>query len=575
MAFSCWAATYYVDFGAANDGDGSTYTQAGGAGQPGAFKTLVGHLGSSGDVFWIRRSASSLVPAAVMNFNVDNVKYIGWPLSGDQYYSTRPAGAQASWDGDAATYATIDRQANTADTSFTASGGTLQEFHRIKFLKSACLTSSSAQACVNSSVACLFENCYFSLGAPNNTTASIVFNYTGASAVSTLTLTGCTFTAVAQAITTSIISLPGSNFNVYMLNCTEPTSNGSGVGLVHSAPGAARTQYFYAENCSFYGGASNGTYALQLNGYAANVARFHFYNCSFRSSADKAIFYTATVGDYPNLVLNNCSVTGGSGINIGPTAGAAFTNFNQGGTFIHLKSFVQDTSSTYGIADYFETGTVYVENASFHAGNTEDIYTTGGKILCRNISTLSTPEVLGGLSKNIYMLDYGGTKGAFKAYQNNLTITSDVTARTGGEAYSIKMAPQVAPDITNQIVGQVGLPGQETIYANVAAGANTITIYGAYKAWGATPPTQADLWFEGSYYAGASGATVTAFSTRDLTGTALTSDTSTWTGDTGLTVFKITKTITAGQASSVPIRVYLSKYVSSAYIYIDPKVVVS
>jgi hypothetical protein len=55
----------------------------------------------------------------------------------------------------------------------------------------------------------------------------------------------------------------------------------------------------------------------------------------------------------------------------------------------------------------------------------------------------------------------------------------------------------------------------------------------------------------------------------------LTTDTSIWTGDSSLTLFKLAITVTIGQDCLIPIRILLSKFQVGAYIYIDPTPIVS
>jgi hypothetical protein len=75
---------------------------------------------------------------------------------------------------------------------------------------------------------------------------------------------------------------------------------------------------------------------------------------------------------------------------------------------------------------------------------------------------------------------------------------------------------------------------------------------------------------EFDYVSNSSNPTRTLATTKDTTEAALTSDASTWNNDSNLTKFKLSKTVTTSQASLVPIRVYVDKYVSTSYVLVDP-----
>jgi len=556
-------ATYYVDFSAANDGDGSVYTQAAGAGQPGAFNTLVGHLGSVADVFWIRRVAKAS-NTSVINFNVDNVKYIGWPVSGDDYYTTRPDDPKVTWDADVATYAQLEY--SSTSVAYTVSGGTSQEFHRIYFL------ATGSQHTVQTTVNAIFKNCYFSYTGTTGDRGAIYFlagsyydcvakSYsnlgTSSSAYSiyagtnTIYMKGCT-TDIAGSNNTHgmYINWTSATCNLSLVNCTFK-GNGNGHGLAIVVPSNQNIQGdHFIYGCFFYGGSGSGANSKGLSyNVSSNIRTFVFLNNAIKS---------------------------GSGLSINGS-----TTFSGGNSDVpwHFSEITQTVaSSTYGIHILAGvTFPIYVENFTAYAGNTSgDIYSDSAVYIRNCVLLHATEAAISAYSnKSVYMLDYAGVKGAWKMYGTSCTITADSSYRTGGESFSIKMTPTAPPAVADGIIGWIGTPGRETIFAAVTAGTQTITLYGAHKGW-TTAPTQADLWFEGAYYADGSGATVTNLSTRDLTTMAtLTTDTSTWNGDSGLTIFKLTITLTVGQDSIVPIRIFLSRYDSGAYLYIDPKPVMS
>lgn len=108
----------------------------------------------------------------------------------------------------------------------------------------------------------------------------------------------------------------------------------------------------------------------------------------------------------------------------------------------------------------------------------------------------------------------------------------------------------------------------ETIWLNLSAGTRTVTLYGAHKGFGATPPKGQHIWMEFEYL-DANGKYVTC--TTHAYEVDLTSDSSTWNNDTGLTAFKLSATVNVNADCIIPVRIHYHDYVASAYTYIDPK----
>ena len=91
--------------------------------------------------------------------------------------------------------------------------------------------------------------------------------------------------------------------------------------------------------------------------------------------------------------------------------------------------------------------------------------------------------------------------------------------------------------------------------------------------FGANPPTKAELWFETEEKeSDVYNAFVTSYDDDDA---ALESDASSWSNDSGLTSFKISKTFTVANNCVVPLRIIYNKFVPNAYLYIDPLPVVT
>jgi len=570
-------SVYYVDYSAANNGDGSTSAQAGSPGAAGAFNTLTGQLGASGDTFWIRRVVYTSA-AYTLTFNVDNVKYIGWPLAGDEYYATRPVGAQAAWDGDAATYMKFSFSSGGAAV-FSATGGALQEFHRLWFYNTY-NASNSAVAFQNITYNCLFENCYFQCTSAQS----------GQANQAVIMLFGRFYGCIAQiAAGTSLSSgwymtSASSTGDVLMSGCSTPSSNAIS-GLTVYAGGGNPTLNITCLDCTFY--ASGTGYAILFDSDAAARTMYgkkFFYNCALYGSTTAAYGALAAItgGAIWGMQFDKCSIPAGSLlIDIRASGSNTTATDNE-----YYFSTVTQTavSSTYAINNAHSASCLSIENFTAYPGNTTGDVLSCGPCYIRSGTFYHTNEVATTIDgyRDVTIMDYANKVGFFKSYQNAGLVTTDITARTGGASYSIKMLPLFqatysrSADVynTGKPITWIGQPSKELIFLSVTAGSHTITVYGAHKIW-ATAPTANDLWMEGSYYSSATLATIAQFSTRDdayipNSPAALTSDTSTWTGDTGMTIFKLAVTITVGQACLVPIRIYLSKFQAGAYVYIDP-----
>ncbi len=558
--------TYYVDFSAANDGDGSAHTQAAAPGGVGAFNTLTGHIGADGDIFWVRRKPKDLAAVSI-TFNVGNVTYIGWPLSGDDYYASRPETPKADWDGDADSYAQF-----TVSAAGVVIISAAAIFHRFKGYGSATSGTRAPFTITNTAATpAVFRNCY-----AEGNHASVIwqlwnFNADGVRA----SLYNCVSKMTLNSANSVIYYLPSAlSAHLYFYKCTidyVATGNAHYGFWWNNSNSTVRTFNLTAIESHFYGrGALGGLYLNHTTtGWWYGVK--HLIDCTFRCDAGMAIFIAGAIG---HIIIDR-----------GIVSGCAYCNLDGIGTAqsvpgmgrIHIKSYVQATASTYGLYSS-RSIPVYIENAVFITGNTNaDIYSEGGPLLIRYPEFKHATEVYVDTYwwRNVKVLDYNNNKGYMKQWLNKSIITSDATYRTGGTSYSMKAITLAAAAYIEEILGWFGEAGQETIFANCVAGSNTITVYGAHKLYGATPPTKDDFWMEGTYYTGASGGANDCFTTKDTAAGALDVDTSVWNGDSSLTVFKLTKTIVVGQDCIVPIRLFWKKHVLGAYVYIDPKPVVS
>lgn len=545
-------ADVFVDFSASNDGDGTAHSQAASPGGAGAYNTLSGKTFTTGDKVWIRRKTKAS-QSSTWTISSTGVTFVGWPKSGDRLYSTRPSAAQASWDGDSDDYPIVQ------------------------------FTSSSAHLAVTGA-----DNAFHRIQSENNGT----------------TVTNGSWNVDA-----------GSGVNTFV-NCVAKNTAAGDAGQKHVWRLASRVTMFacVAEGCGGPSAASNGAAFLFAH---TNASRSFLYGCTAPNTDNKAnqsgAYFTAQAnqvtlvdcdfgltnkGVYGYRVEDNVvglRVFGGeakatTGISV-PTGVASalwffaikltgvdtFVNISQSSTtwaYVSIREGTQATGVTAAVVMW--SGILFLGNVTFNAGNTASLSVIEGRVLVlsRNTSYNTTVLASGSLNPPPLNADLGGTLGLFQSNGSRGKVSSSSVVRTGGEVFSLKLESLVAAESHNGADIQLGLPGFETIWVPLVAGSNTVTIYGAHKVWGSDPPTKADVWFELDYLDAGSGAHRECATTRELD-VALDSDGSTWTGDSGVTAFKLELTVTAGQDCVAPVRIGFGKYVSGAYVYLDPKPVVS
>lgn len=551
-------ANWFVDFSAANDGDGTSHAQAGAPAGVGAYNTLASKSFASGDLVWIRRS-TTLTITAQLTLSQGGAIYIGWPVSGDQYFSTRPAAAQASWDGDAAGFAIITATTNFA-TFVSIATNHDQEFHRIKFFCN--YTGTSAMDCLSIAARAKFFICHIEhagaataaaqrnlLIAANCTFKNTIITFSGANThASSFNILMATASTVAQFLTCPIsitsasatltLSSTTATNSTYFMNCTLTTAGTAGINTMVILGTLADT---YMYNCTVD---SDCTAAQVQIGFAANTAKF------------QAIKLTMNKGRKIQTPL---------------------------GSIIHFTKFNQTVaSSDYAIATN-NGSRISGGNVNFAFNNTSgDIQPSTGTIITLQNSAFTSITPLGvnpGDFPGVWLTDYNGILGHFRFIGPRGEVNTSNVNRSSGASYSLKLDMSSGTAGTDPFFKHLNvvLPGEEPMYAYVTAVASVVTIYGAYKGYGASPPTREDLWFDAEYLSASSGGLRTQATSQEVgyPAAALTSDASTWTGDSSLTKFKMAISMNPGQASVVPIRLYLAKRVNGAYVYIDPLPVVS
>lgn len=545
-------ANWYVDFSAANDGDGTAFGQAAGGGLTGAYNTLASKTFASGDMVWIRRK--SITISATLTLSQGGAIFIGWPQSGDTYFSTRPSSAQASWDADAVGFAEITATTQIVTTMVSIATNHDQEFHRMKF--NLAYTSTAATDALTVSARAKFFTCHVEHAGTG--TAAVQRNLVIA-ANCTFKNSIITFTGAGTTATSFNILMATASTIAQFLSCT--ISNPAAAGtLTVSSTTAVNSAYFI--NCSFTRASTTATSTMIILGSTSDT---YMYNCTVDDESTGAATQIAYTTNTTAFYAVNLTMNKGRRVNL-PIGGIVhFARFNQ--TIV---------SSDYAIN--MQSGALVTgSNFTFMAGNTSgDVATAlGGQYVIRNCSFASfAPLGSPTDSAGSWFADYDSVPNDFRFMSHRGIVATSNVVRTGGETYSLKC--EINNGLTTEAFWRVlhFIPtDQDIIWAPLPASISTVTIYGYHRMFGSDPPTNEDMWFDLDYLDASTGGH-RAFASSKGTGT-LTSDSSTWTGDSSMTKFKMAVTITPGQACMAPVKIYLCKRVASAYVVIDPKPVIS
>lgn len=191
-----------------------------------------------------------------------------------------------------------------------------------------------------------------------------------------------------------------------------------------------------------------------------------------------------------------------------------------------------------------------------------------------SVTVATTPDDPGGNEVVLTRCDSGATNYRTEKYRYQGTQTVETTiVRTGGASDG---TTTIAHKFVTTANSKWVLPFEAipiAIWNDTSGSAVTVTVYGIWG--GGAVPNNDDIWFDLEYL-GASGNPQGSFATATkadnlATGSALTSDSSTWGGST--TKFKMAITVTPQQKGAMYIYVKAAK--ASTTFYIDPKPVLS
>lgn len=582
-------ATYYIDFGATYDGDGTAYTQAAGAGQTGAYNTYVGKTFASGDIVWIRRSDTALGVTANYTGALGNVKLYGWPYaSTDDHYAIRPADPRTTWDADSAEYAKVS--CGTTPRSFAPTGNDIT-LRRLWF--DTTMTGSNntlLMSIAGNSLDLRYCKATHSSIAVGSAVYAYALSSTGTNPkIQDAHFRGSVTTGGSSPYIVCNVNSGASPGLVRNITVDIPCSqlqNGSGVTHFGNTAG---NKPLVVENLTIN--------FLDPNPTIANAVALVQPSGDVRfNDVTVTNAYSGSVYQGPSLVfggvstrVTNCRMSG---------AGAAGPVYTAIPSFIEVKNWnvlYPMTGSNPGTP--YTAGTINPVTLNNGAGKSRVIVTNGtlntssaavapvylynssSELLLDNVDVVDANFLVARLNDRVlydlFSINHDKVAGAWHYENGTGRIDTSSAYRTGGASYSLKGAGKDTALAQNARMSIVSQPGRETYFVDLASGSNTVTMYGAHVGWAGTlkaAPDTFDVGFFFDYWNGDGD-----FSTcSTASGAALTSDDSTWNDDTGFTVFKVAVTVTTNGAQTVPFHIFLSpEYDSAGYVYVDPQIVVT
>lgn len=540
-------ANYFVDFSAANNGDGSDGAQAAAPAAPGAFNQLTVTENATilaGDSVYLRRTGV----ASKQNITFKNgVKYYGWPLAADENYATRPANTvDATWNADLDNWCYF-----TAPTA--AANYVDNEFWRL---------NSHASGGQN-----------HWLNTSSGTSGNLFWNH------SRQTGTGAGNQMQARAT-------PGNwgtgQYKTRDFQFVHTQASNSTVCNIQ--PGLSG--WIDMEFDVIYQLASADPFPIVIGGGNGGTRnRIRVMSFTNAGAGRMKLTYAGT-----NAGIFDIGVAPGASV---PWGQITFSEPGAIGVQVRLVNITQTGSGDADGIRFEASGSngsveIYAVNSIFE-GVSNDINNTTNyrsRITGRNIS-FSTSKVTFGPNNDkldqdqqvIEVEDFGGVKGSWlrmtnRGFHKQSSAYRDIAVGVRDSILMETRASDYTPSPVPVPFMFAGPWGKEPLRKYVTAGApRTITMYGYHKDW-AGNANKRNVWLEVDYYDAGIGAHVTLVSTFDALGAALTADASTWIGVAGGTPFKLAVTFTPGQNGYCFIRMCVSESYLDAgnrsKIYVDP-----
>lgn len=419
-----------------------------------------------------------------------------------------------------------------------------------------------------------------SWGAATTSTAATMFGAAAGSSVGITTMYGyaeisdCTFYSLAVPTRASFASVSSMAYNYSFTQWTRCTFTHDG-SLYTSSVGA---NPWFVINTSGRVDLTDCTFSITTAGGNSAVMTGAGYirmkNCTVTAAiASGANYCTFLSGSPTSAVFSDCSITADGGI-VGSSLtqmgniwyercsfhGAVNVNYNL--HMVNLTNTTQiDAISVSG------GGILYIENLSLSVSHQTIALVDCGFIYIDSCSVYPTVTHAQTASA-YYCRNEGGVTGRWHATSKYFDLATNTTYRSGGaKTYSIKGTHISAPSGSRVPLWIAPKPWAGIEVAFGTTGKKKISIYFAYKLYSTFDIS--NILAEVEYLAEATGSVVTSACSRG--NGQLVDDSSTWIGDSGLTIKRLDIFFELLQASSVYVRIGWQNYdAAGGYTLIDP-----
>lgn len=558
-------ATYFLDYTATFNGDGSTAAQAVSDGAVGAFNTFDGVVMVADDEFWLRRTSTWNIEASLI-LVPEGAKFIGWPKSNDKYYALRPAsGTSEGWDGDAGTYCMLSF--DNASYFFKELGDLVSDNVYFSRLHMRHDVAAESPIFVNSAepIGWVFDAMFFDTTQTTSVDECLYLRLTAPK------FYNCTF------------HFPATGGTNLFLFC-------SGMLMINTI---FNIEKFTLKSIQFYEGSGySGTQGGQtLMNITVNLA-------NHVSTGNDGVFDLFSRSRLCNFLINNNTDVLGGGSDIGIMVGELDENdeYRGGNGSLNVAYGTCTGEDMFGtnyrcLQDIWNTNFASVDSAFLghlnltHChikgdvtwqglGFPQTLYTGASKSGSSSIRTDNTTFDNGVYNISLDLEEYGnkiistqtnGEADNFQQYSFQQSILKVDERRQCGPLWSLK--------IQGKDYDSLGFPRlqQSLIYADLASGANTLTLYCA-QLWFPETLTRENIWITATYYD----------QTNDINKFVTNQDKTDWTLDSYLwetqhpyEAIRTTIDITTDHAQRVPIYVYTQLPNIDGYILLDPYLVIT
>ena len=213
-------------------------------------------------------------------------------------------------------------------------------------------------------------------------------------------------------------------------------------------------------------------------------------------------------------------------------------------------------------------GIVVIQNATLPALQTTDMFIIDDDSTLLIESFNTTPVYTLNSMGTIMVNSEQGVVGNWRYANEDMLLKSVNVQRVGGAAYAIR-GNGTGPSYLPAWLGKYPFNGLVRNSAQIGSvGSRTLTLFAAYKGY-VTYPMPENIFVEIDIPSGGTGTERRIVNTRNM-GYTWESDTSSWTGDSGLTTIKLVIPFQYERAEDIQVRIGAYWNEPGSYFYIDP-----